>query len=96
MEYKPRERAMFWVWGAWPETIERWKKENPYFDRIGLNGNADKRQFFNHWFFPNPPFEQKIIEETEKYILYINHEGILMKERRDNPASSMPQFVRYM
>ncbi len=96
MEYKPRDRAMFWVWGAWPETIERWKKENPDFDKIDLNGKADRRQSFGHWFFPNPPFEKKIIEETERHILYINHEGILMRERRDNPQSSMPQFVRFL
>jgi len=95
MEYKPRDRAMFWSWGAWPETLERWKKENPDLDRINLNGNADKRQFFSNWFFPNPPFEHKIIEETDRHILYINHEGILMREKKDNPYSSMPQFVRF-
>jgi len=95
MEYNPRDRAMFWAWGAWPETLERWKKERPDFDKIDLNGKADIRQSFNHWFFPDPPFERKIIEETNRHILYINHEGILMRERKDNPYSSMPQFVRF-
>jgi len=40
-------------------------------------------------FFPNPPFERKVLEEDEAHILYINHEGILMRERKDNPYSSM-------
>lgn len=96
MDYKPRDRAMFWVWGAWPETIERWKKENPEIEKTGIpTKGADTRQFFNHWFFPHPPFEEKIIEEDEKTVLRINHEGILMRERKDNPRSSMPQFVRF-
>ncbi len=95
MEYQPRDRAMFWVWGAWTETIERWKKEAKDFDKINLNGKADIRQAFGQWFFPNPPFEKKVIEETDRHILYINHEGILMRERKDNPRSSMPQFVKF-
>jgi len=95
MEYKPRDRAMFWVWGAWPETLERWKKEKPDFDDNDFYGRADRRQAFGQWFYPNPPFERKVIEETERHILYINHEGILMRERRDNPRSSMPQFIKF-
>ena len=96
MEYKPRDRAMFWVWGVWPETLERWKKENPEFDeKKDLKGKFDTRQSFNHWFFPHPPFEKKIIEEDDEHVLYINHEGILMREMKNNPKSSMPQFVKF-
>ncbi|MCM8816009.1 MAG: hypothetical protein NC913_00620 [Candidatus Omnitrophica bacterium] len=95
MEYKPRDRAMFWLSGAWPETIEKWKAQNPDFDKNPLFKKADTRQFFNHWFFPHPPFEKKIVEEDETHILYINHEGILMREMKNNPRSSMPQFVKF-
>ncbi len=80
--------------GAWPETLERWKKEG--------YGKPDAPQFPTErwevqwtWFFPNPPFERRVVEEDERSILYVNHEGILMRERKDYPHSSMPQFVRF-
>jgi len=96
MEYKKVDRAIFWVWGLWPETIEKWKSQDPDFDKkIDVYAGINRRQFYNHWFFPNPPFEQKIIEENQSHILYINHEGILMREMKNNPKSSMPQFVRF-
>jgi len=95
MEYKPVDRGIYGAgMGAWPETIERWKKEGyepnkePIFEK-------DHWEWIGDWFFPNPPFERKVISEDERTILYINHEGILMRERKDNPMSSMPQFIRF-
>jgi uroporphyrinogen decarboxylase len=95
MNYQPVDRCVYgWGVGAWPETIERWKSEGydperpPQFD-------TDRWAWFGGWFFPNPPFERKVIEEDERTILYVNHEGILMRERKDHPYSSMPQFVRF-
>ncbi|HUT37189.1 MAG TPA: uroporphyrinogen decarboxylase family protein [Planctomycetota bacterium] len=94
MEYQPVDRAPFWDWGAWPETIERWKAE-------GLDPNrhpaavCDQRQWVGHWFFPNPPFERKVVSEDARHVVYVNHEGILMMERRDQPHSSMPQFLKF-
>jgi uroporphyrinogen decarboxylase len=55
----------------------------------------DRWHWEGGWFFPNPPFERTVIEEDERTVLYVNHEGILMRERKDNPLSSMPQFVRF-
>lgn len=47
------------------------------------------------WFFPHPPFERRVIEEDDRHVLFVNEEGILMRELRDNPRASMPQFVRF-
>ena len=95
MNYQPVDRCIYGVWGgAWPETIERWKTEGydpakePLFP-------VDRWEWQGGWFFPNPPFERKVIEEDERTVLYINAEGILMRERKDHPNSSMPQFVRF-
>jgi uroporphyrinogen decarboxylase len=94
MEYKPVDRPIFGFWvGAWSETIERWVKEG--YDPKKPLIEADPRAWEGGWFFPNPPFERKVIEENNETILYINHEGILMRERKDNPSSSMPQFVKF-
>ncbi len=95
MNYQPVDRGVYGAWiGAWPETIERWKREGfdpanpPVFE-------GDRWEWQGGWFFPNPPFERRVIEEDERTVLYVNHEGILMRERKDHPYSSMPQFVRF-
>jgi hypothetical protein len=95
MDYRPVDRCVYGVWvGAWPETYDRWKTE-------GWNASdpspfrTDTWNIEGGWFFPNPPFERKLIEEDAATVLYVNHEGILMRERKDNPLSSMPQFVKF-
>lgn len=94
MNYKPVDRCPFRNFGAWPETIERWKSEGYRPEDEPLFA-VDHWEWQGGWFFPNPPFERKIVEENETTVLYINHEGILMRERKDQPYSSMPQFVRF-
>ena len=95
MEYRPVDRVPFWDWWGWPETIERWKKEGYDPDRDKPNAVADRRNVVGHWFFPNPPFERKLVSEDADHVVYVNHEGILMKEMKNNPYSSMPQFLKF-
>ena len=80
--------------GPWPETLERWKREG-YDPQRPPEFPTDRFEFRGGWFFPNPPFERRVIQEDAETVLYVNHEGILMRERRDQPHSSMPQFVRF-
>ena len=92
MRYQPVDRVPYWEFGAWPETRERWQREgydpeNPRF--------VTDRKITKNWFLPHPPFEHEVVEEDDNTVLYVNHEGILMRERKDNPYSSMPQFVRF-
>ncbi|AEE96405.1 uroporphyrinogen decarboxylase family protein [Mahella australiensis] len=93
MRYKPVDRVPYREFGAWPETIERWLSEG--YEPNNPPISTDYWDWQGGWFFPNPPFEHKVIEEDERTVLYINHEGILIRERKDNPMSSMPQFVRF-
>src|SRR5690554_5744000 len=95
MQYEPVDHVPVVCSGGWPETIERWKAEGWDPDTFDITMGADKRLWFGHWFFPHPPFERKVIQEDESHVLYINHEGILMRERKDQPWSSMPQFVKF-
>ena len=95
MTYQPVDRIPFWDWGAWPETIERWKAEG-YEPRVFEPASlADQRNAVSHLFFPQPAFERQVLAEDEQHIVYVNHEGILMKEMKGNPMSSMPQFLRF-
>ena len=95
MEYRPVDHTPFWDWWAWPETIERWKSEGYDPARFEPADVADKRHWFADWFFPNPRFEHKVIREDAEHVVYVNHEGILMKEMKSNPYSSMPQFLKF-
>ncbi|HEY3396525.1 MAG TPA: uroporphyrinogen decarboxylase family protein [Armatimonadota bacterium] len=94
MNYAPRDRAPFWYWGPWPETVERWKTEG-YDESFDLSMGADGRTGSGHWWNPQPPFAYEVLEEDAETILFINHEGILMRQMKNQPMSSMPQFVRF-
>jgi hypothetical protein len=95
MEYLPVDHTPFWDWGAWPETLDRWKKEGYDPQVFNPAAIADQRLVIGHWFFPNPPFSHQVIQEDERHVIYINHEGILLKELKNNPMSSMPQFIKF-
>ena len=95
MAYEPVDHTPFWDWWAWPETVDRWRSEGFDPDRPSPASICDQRQAFSGWFFPNPPFEREVVEEDDRHVVYVNHEGILMKERKDQPFSSMPQFLRF-
>ena len=95
MDYQPVDRAPFRVFGEWPETIQRWKQEGYDPQRFDPAAAADRSNCFWKWFFPDPPFERKVIHEDAEHITYINEEGIMMKEMAENPYSSMPQFLKF-
>lgn len=94
MNYKPVDRGFYHGPWAWPETIERWKTEG-YDPANPPSFGADYWLLEGEWFFPNPPFEREVVEEDDATVTYVNHEGITMRERKDNPMSSMPQFVKF-
>ena len=93
MRYQPVDRTLFWAFGAWPETIERWKSEG--YDPDNPPVVEDKFDWVGHWFFPNPPFKHEVISEDKFTITYVNEEGILLRENKSNPHSSMPQFLKF-
>ena len=94
MDYGAPDRVFFTAQGPWPETVERWIGEG--FDPANPpDFGCDRWDWQGGWFFPRPPFERRVIEEGERTVLYVNHEGIVMRERKDHPDSSMPQFVRF-
>ena len=102
LEYQDVDRGVYGVHtGPWPETLQRWRAEGlpAEEDLPGWYAEQfparDRWDWQGHWFFPYPPFETHTVSEDKRTILYVNHEGILMRERKDHPFSSMPQFVKF-
>ena len=95
MRYQPVDRAPFrGTLGVWPETLERWRREGC--DEPGAPAfEMDHWEWIGHWFFPHPPFEREVVDEDDQIVLYVNKEGILMREFKNHPFSTMPQFVRF-
>ena len=95
MEYQPADQVYFLTSGGWPETEERWRKEGwdgtPLEDVFG----SDHMLWSGDLFWPNPPFEEKTLEEDDHTRVFVNEEGIVMKVLKDHRYSSMPQFVRF-
>jgi hypothetical protein len=96
MNYGNPDRAPFYefMWPTWPETVERWAQEGGY-DPQQSNFGCDRWVVEYSWFYPTPPFEREIIADDEKTVTYVDSQGIILKEFKANPLSSMPQFIRF-
>jgi len=87
---------------VWPETEAEWRSQGYEGPELGWHGEGLPARFgleellrVDPWYGPVPEFEHKVIEEDEKTRLYINHEGILMRELKEHTDTSMPQFVKF-
>jgi uroporphyrinogen decarboxylase len=87
---------------VWPETEAVWRSQGYKGPELGWHGEGLHARFaldellrVDPWYGPVPEFEHKVIEEDEKTRLYVNHEGILMRELKEHTDTSMPQFVKF-
>lgn len=87
---------------VWPETEAVWRTQGYEGPELGWHGEGLAQRFgldellrVDPWYGPVPEFEYKLVEEDEKTRLYINHEGILMREFKTHADTSMPQFVKF-
>ena len=96
MDYAPRDRAPFkeFPWPTWPETSERWAREGGY-DPEQTDFGCDRWIIEYSWFMPYPPFDKVVLDEDETHVTYVDPQGIVLREMKHNPLSSMPQFLRY-
>ena len=94
-----------WVrWGAfvWPETGALWRTQGYEGPELGWHGEGLTERFgldellrVDPWYGPVPEFAYQVIEEDDRTKLYVNHEGILMREFKEHSDTSMPQFVKF-
>ena len=96
MSYQERDRAPFqeFFWPTWPETVARWAAEGGY-DPATSGFGCDRWVVESSWFMPHPPFQRTVLAEDAEYVTYVDPQGIVLKEFKRNPLSSMPQFIRF-
>lgn len=95
MRFESVDRPPLCPGGPWPITIRRWEEE-------GLPKGADLCDYFgvDRLRYTQiietvlyPPFEEKTLEETDEYLIKMDHHGV--KQRNFKNASSMPEFLEY-
>ncbi len=86
----------------WPETGELWRTQGYDGPELGWHGEGLPQRFeldelsrVDPWYGPVPEFEYQLIEEDESTKVYINHEGITMREFKEHGDTSMPQFLKF-
>ncbi len=96
MTYQPRDRAPFkeFPWPAWAETSDLWSQQGGYNPRTTDFG-CDRWVVEHSWFMPHPPFERRVLAEDDVHVTYVDPQGIVLREMKKNPQSTMPQFLRY-
>ena len=96
MHYKQVDRCFNMEFGYWDENFEQW----PIFSENNITSNEQADIFFNfdtiksissYWI--NPPFEQKIIKETETHKIIINADGLLAEVPRDG-HDTIPHYIK--
>ena len=86
----------------WPETENKWRSQGYEGPELGWHGEGLPSRFgldellrVDPWYGPVPEFEYTLIEEDEETRIYINHEGIMMREFKEHSDTSMPQFLKF-
>ncbi|MGI6114156.1 MAG: uroporphyrinogen decarboxylase family protein [Mahellales bacterium] len=107
--FKPVDRVPLWPpLSIWDTTLKRWKNEGLTDFGVDLAGEhsdetlslfdylgCDRFDEIGIYYGFCPGFEYKVIEENDRFIVYRNHEGIIMKELKENHETSMPQFLEF-
>jgi hypothetical protein len=109
MRFKPVDRVPFWPpLAVWNATLKRWMNEGLTDYSVDLAGEhsdetlrlwdylgCDRQDEVGIYYGFCPGFEYKVIAEDEKYLTYRNHEGITMKELKEDHETSMPHWLDY-
>jgi len=90
-EHREADRVPI-VDAAWAGTLARWKQE-------GMPADVDWRDFFgidktqNIMVDTSPRYEQKVIEENDRYVISTTEWGVTMKNFKE--LDSTPEFMDY-
>jgi uroporphyrinogen decarboxylase len=95
LAYEPVDPPFLVCSGAWEETREQWRTQGwdgrPLHEVFGTDLLLPVAVYYG----PAPTFAYEVIQEDETTRVYVNHEGIVMREFVEHRDTSMPQFVRF-
>lgn len=95
MNYRPVDHGVLVLpWFGFPATLRQWRQQG-YHEGDFTRYPLDRWNWLTSWFVPHPPFRRELVVENERHVVYINHEGILIREMKNDPMGSMPQFIRF-
>ena len=97
MHYKPVDRCFNMEFGYWDENFEQWQM----FRENGIKNNEEADVFFQFdslfsiggKSFLWPPFEQKVVSETETTKIMMNGDGLLAEVPKDG-HDSIPHYLK--
>ncbi|MHC4727514.1 MAG: uroporphyrinogen decarboxylase family protein [Planctomycetota bacterium] len=101
MHFQPVDRIPLMEMGLWPETIERWHHEGLPKWVTSIRHLEDflrlDRSFNVNWLEINgeiyPPFEEKVLEETEEEQVVSDANGIIYRQRKS--YKTIPNYIRF-
>ena len=95
LEFQPADPPFVRNVFPWQETAEQWRQQG--WDGSPLNEvfGVDSLLWVAPYYGPAPEYEYTVLEEDERTRLYVNHEGIIMRELKEHRDTSMPQFVKF-
>ena len=95
LDFRPVDPVWMRPTYTWVETLDLWRTQG--YDGTPLEDlfRVDRIVRVDPWYGPVPEFAYEVVEEDERTVLYVNHEGILMREFKESPDTSMPNFVRF-
>ena len=107
MEYRSCDRRPNHELGVWPQTRERWMRENAdavrsftwdwFVDEPGIG--LDRREYVPMHFGFMPGFEDTVVEETDEYVTARNSLGIVTKALKEGSVGGgrmcMDQYLDF-
>ena len=102
MRFECPGRTLATLSGVWPSTFERWHREGmpahlqtvpDLWEHFGLDRHLWGQFPGNNWVYP--PYEKKILEETEETVTYVHERGFVCQELKTDAYKSMPHFIKF-
>jgi len=95
LDFEPVDPPFVFCSGAWQETQDLWQTQGwdgrPMHEIFGTDRLLPVAPYYG----PAPAFPLEVLEEDARTRVYVNHEGIVMRELKAHRDTSMPQFVRF-
>jgi len=106
MEYKPVDHIPNYELGVWPQTVACWEKEGLKATDLHWDWftgeeyfNMNSREFIPVNYGMIPPFEQKVLEKTDRYEIIQNSIGIVTKALIEGTVGGgrlcMDQYLKF-